>query len=184
MTTLAFDGEVFAADSRSTQRVDAGGACSECGDVVHKLHFTNMKLQRPKGVVFRNQKVVAWATAGRVSSTKFLKAMVTNHVTPKAAEEMLAALGSKPALGRLAILTEESFWELSVSDNDICVREVVEFPYAAGNGDTGALVAMTHMGKTATEAVAVAASVDKSTGGKVYWTSRTSKKINQHTAKE
>ena len=147
MTTIAFRDGVIAADSRLTYSTEGGGG---------RKHLCT-KLYRKRVGEGRKAHDVIIATAGESSPALLF---VDWYGSGKPVPEMLRDLGGDFTC---LILTPKGLFEA-----DVYCRpdQILEPFYAVGSGAKEALAAM-HCGKSARDAVAIAARIDPYTGGRI-----------------
>lgn len=146
MTTIAYRGGVLAADSRLT--VDNGSGSRK---------HTCRKLFRKRVTEGKKSFDVVIATAGESSPGMVF---VDWYGTGKPVPDLFLHLGGDFLC---LVLTPSGLFEYDV----YCRGELIEEDfYAVGSGAQAALAAM-HCGKSAIEAVRVAARIDSYTGGRI-----------------
>lgn len=147
MTTIAYRDGVLAADSRLTYSTDGGGS---------RKHLCT-KLYRKTITEGRRTFEVVIATAGESSPALVF---VDWYGSGKPPPEILRDLGGDFTC---LILRPDGLYEADV----YCRPDRINEPfYAIGSGSKEALAAM-HCGKSAVQAVRVAAMVDPYTGGRI-----------------
>lgn len=147
MTTIAYKDGIIAADSRATYTTEAGGS---------RKHLCT-KLYRKRVTEGKKTFDVIIATAGESSPALVF---VDWYGTGKPIPEVLLHHGGDFTC---LILTPKGLFEADV----MCRPDpIIEPFYAIGSGAKEALAAM-HCGKTAVEAVRVAAVYDPYTGGRI-----------------
>jgi len=146
MTTIAYRDGVLAADSRVTYGEDAGA----------RVHFCRKLFRRKVGEGRKAHEVII-ATAGESSPGMVF---VDWYGSGKPTPAMFEHLG--PDFVCL-VLTPKGLFEYDA----YCRGEPIEEPfYAIGSGAKAALAAM-HCGRSAVEAVRIAARIDPYTGGRI-----------------
>lgn len=180
MTTIVFDSKILAADSqrsRSTGTGDHARHCPSCKEEIHMTAGFVEKLRVPsKPVKFRDERIIAVATAGAV------------NVTAPVAHALFAGLDLEPSFalikasfteasgmpgGTVVILTKTKFYEIkSTQKQGFTIKEITKFPYTAGTGSQVARVGMDMLGLNAAQAVQLARQYDKATGGEVRYIAR------------
>jgi hypothetical protein len=147
MTTIAYRDGIIAADSRVTVSTEAGGS---------RKHLCT-KLYRKKITEGKKTFEVIIATAGEAFSALVF---VDWYGSGKPMPDSLRDLGGDFTC---LILRPDGLWEA-----DVYCRpdKILDSFYAVGSGSKEALAAM-HCGKSAVEAVRVAAIIDPYTGGRV-----------------
>jgi hypothetical protein len=147
MTTIAYRDGIIAADSRMTYTTDAGGS---------RKHLCT-KLYRKKVTEGKKTYEVIIATAGESSPALIF---VDWYGSGKPVPDLLLYLGGDFTC---LILTPKGLFEADV----YCRPDQINEPfYAVGSGSKEALAAM-HCGKSAIDAVRIAARIDPYTGGKI-----------------
>lgn len=146
MTTIAYRDGIIAADSWASLENTAGARRHQC----KKLYRKTIK----KG---NKEQDVIIATAGTTSpSLVFVEWFGSKKAPP---ESLLYLGGDFTCL----ILTPDGLFE---ADAYCVLDEILEPYYAIGSGATAAIAAM-RCGKSARDAVRVAASIDPYTGGRI-----------------
>lgn len=150
MTTIAWDGNILAADSRETS---TGAGITT--DKAVKLHRVDPETHSYDGVG-----VVAFGCAGTAGGGRILKALL---------QEGLTALTTIPeSIDFTAIVVLENglaHWLYTDEDYSFVLGEPIVTD-SVGSGSAYARVAMT-MGKNAIEAIQMAMQFDPNTGGEV-----------------
>jgi hypothetical protein len=147
MTTIAYRDGIIAADSRVTVATEAGGSRKHLCTKLYRKQITESK--KTFDVVI--------ATAGEAFSALVF---VDWYGTGKPMPDVLRDLGGDFTC---LILRPDGLWEADV----YCRPDKIEEPfYAVGSGSKEALAAM-HCGKSARDAVRVAAMIDPYTGGRI-----------------
>lgn len=148
MTTIAYRDGILAADSWATFNTEAGGS---------RRHLCT-KLYRKRITEGKKTFDVVLGTAGE--STPALL-FVDWYGSGKPIPEMLIHHGGDFSV---LILTPKGLFEADM----MCRPDLILEPfYAVGSGAKAALAAM-HCGKSAIEAVRIAAKLDPYTGGRIY----------------
>ena len=166
MTTIAYDGQILAVDSKQTiisdRFADAGVHCPHCNKSLESVYTFNPKMEVPKeGTTLDGAVVLAWAWAGNQRTTDDMRAAILSKrpFDPR----------GRMSNGTLVILTDAGLVEARCYEGKSYSTPITEFPYAAGSGKQAALVAMKFMGSSSCESIKTAATVDISTGGEVYF---------------
>lgn len=173
MTVITWDGEMLCSDQRRT-RTKKGPEGEEririgTTDTNQKieLNFTGQSL-------FRNQVVLAAASAGNVNTTRPLKEEL---IEGKNLERLYLGRFKRGAhdwkKGSLFIMTVESAWHFSLlPELKPIVTEIGNKPYAIGSGSKVAEFLMSVMGFTPRQAAYAAMLTDKSCGGGLQYIKR------------
>jgi hypothetical protein len=138
------------------------------------------KLRVPKKTTyFKDERVVAMASAGTVAITQGIVHAILEGMDLDAAIELLKATTTPEQMlptGTVVVLTKESFYEIKMGvKNKLTVKKVTKFPYFAGSGSDVARVGMDMLGLDAAKAVQLARQYDKATGGEVRYIARKGK---------
>lgn len=165
MTTIAFDGRYFAADTRATAKLtdDYKHSCPKCESTITRTHTLASKLLVPeKTIVINKSPVIVMGIVGSEKIGVFMMKMFVNN--DKAMEAIKAApISAEDNATKLIMLTEQ---HLLHATTDGKLFESTKVPYAFGSGAQAARVAM-NSGSTAMEAIRIAATVDTSTNDRV-----------------
>lgn len=168
MTTVVFDGITLAADSQGNYHQHGQPhTCPHCVGELKVTHSDVNKLVVPtRKVMFRQQRVVAWAAAGTWNAMQAMGDALFNGVNLVTAHAIIKKAGGKHDCDML-IVTEESCWVVKCNAA-IVITEATEFPVGVGSGSPAAIFACKYLGWTAFGGVGAAMYSDKATGGRIH----------------
>lgn len=192
MTTIAWDGRVLAADSRSStpeQRPHEGQLdsnkriCFHCERPAWTGRDDAMKMVVLPKVTWKGERILAAASTGSASSCDRIRDVM--RMPPEGLTDLekiwdtytkLAPrrIGGPAPFGSISamfvVVTEKHLWVLDFESTSLTAYlEPRDKPFAKGSGRDAAMLAMTVMGANAAQAVWAARAIDPATGGAVRW---------------
>lgn len=176
MTTVIYAHGILATDKRTTTTAPGESECSDCGSKESRVSNASVKLhvlKADKDIKFRDEKLIAYARAGRVSISRVLGRLVEEG---KDVEDYIRQTKSLiPSNGRsviagLLIVTDKNVYRLEYDTGDVTVEERGKDKVTAiGSGKRVAYFMTRMFGLGAIDAIKAAAFSDRATGGGVNW---------------
>lgn len=169
MTTIVFDGSIFAVDTRCSTENRRETACVKCGDTSDRVNDDVQKISvyRPQTVKFKDEFVIATAGCGLLSTVKALNTSVRQMLNFDDADLWSSWMCYNESKATLVILTEQSLYTLTFHRKKFLITKREGSTFCAGSGRHAAALVLKMMDGNAIDAVAGAAQVDEGTGGEV-----------------
>lgn len=192
MTTIAWDGRILAADSRSStpehrpyegQHDSSKRICFHCERPAWTGRDDAVKLVVLPKVTWKGERILAAGSTGSAYSCDRIRDVM--HRPPEGLTDLekiwdtyttlaprrmagVTPLGSISA--SFVVVTEKHLWVLDFEGISLTAYlEPRDQPFAKGSGRDAAMLAMTVMGANAAQAVWAARAIDPATGGPVRW---------------
>ncbi len=171
MTTIVFDGNILAVDSRCSTENRQQNACAKCGDKSDRINDDHAKIKTypPRKVKFNDEFVVATAGCGMTSCISALNQSVRQQLNFEDAGLWAPWLNYGESNGTLVILTEQNLYTLKFEKKVFRIVKQKDVPFCAGSGRRAAMMVLKLMNGTAMDAIAGAAQVDPATGGQIRY---------------
>lgn len=163
MTTIVYDGQFFAADTRATIKANGPRYLAPAFYEVKKLHLP------AKETYFSNERVVAMAGAGSSLFVRFMMETIEERANPELV--IGSAIKQSQSLATVLILTERS--AICLESTGVYINNL-SGPVAIGSGAKLALAAL-ESGKHAMEAIQIASKSDPKTNDLIDFIELTSK---------
>lgn len=182
MTTIAYDGRYLAADSLTTRPTPLKNAsCRSCGEPIDRFTRIGDKIRLPshKGAptLYKNQKVLAWASAGHVALIRGLDMAIRSNYSLALSANMIAAgLDNLKLKCQMIVLTEESTWKVTVDEHTI-EEEMDNGFLSIGSGSLLADYLMSARDMSSWKAVEEVIRYDSGSGGPVLVFDRLTGKV-------
>lgn len=180
MTTVAWDGQMLAADSRTTRTKSPSDTrnwtCTGCGTIQDKVvsdDTNKLCVGFDKDVKFRDERVFALASAGNARDCEQIEKVFRSKENFEDVWRHCVLARSMPAFAATTlVVTENSVFKLEdeKSKNDLKVTRYEKTDQVAiGSGSKAAMAAMVVFGLDAVGAVLTATQVDDASGGAVHY---------------
>lgn len=174
MTTIAYDGKLLAADSRTTRTTASSQRwkCPECeADVSKTRSDDKLKLHGNwDNTYFEGQRVFAVGAAGSTMAIDMAMRIMRSKYQLQDGLEIYTLTTEKVLDCALLIVCEENVFTVKPGAHQAKIKKYpLDINIAIGSGAKVAEMAMKILGLTAPEAIHAAASFDDATGGLVQY---------------
>ena len=168
MTTVVFDGEMLATDSRVSKTYfnSNDDVCNKCHQIhTGVYHDDATKIHLFKGIEISDETIIALAGSGHDYIIHAMtKALLSTTSILKGFEVISASTTNGCA--DCILITDKNTYTVHIDGDGVSIEVVKEFPIAVGSGASAALMAM-HLNEECNpiDAIICASKVDNGTGG-------------------